>query len=741
MKDSKEKSLPVIINKILIGSMVIFFYAICIINSMSEDRIFSENENRPLEVMPEFSVEALLSGEYMKSFDSYASDQFMSRDFFVSLKTNSEKLMMKNESNGVLFASDDYLIEPPVSNDSTTASNNILAIRNLSSLERFNITTCIVPTAFEIHNDKLPAFSYNTSLNTLQNDIKKEFKNTSVKVADVTEPLRERKEEYIFFRTDHHQTALGSYIVYSQLGNKLGYTPYQESDFEVTTLSDKFYGTTWSKAMLFDMKPDTIYQYKLKDKNISCKVSFPLNKTHPEMESLYQMSRLDTKDKYSVYLDGVHPIEVITSDCGTDMSIAVIKDSYAHSLMPFLANHYSEIHMIDMRYCNNDIVKYLDDNQIQNVLILYNAATFMTDPSLQRLTSYSNISKEEYKHFGIVGETEPVGESYFDDALFLGDSLTDGLRLYSPLTKPKFLAGTGISFKGVYESPLYDNEKTAFDYIKEHKPKKIYIMLGINYRIFPENLNAFVSEYTNLINDIRDINPDAYIYIQSLLPVTEERSSSDKMVNNKNIDLYNTAIEEMAKKNKCFYLAVNEIFKNSSGAMDEESTFDGVHPNRELYTNWVEYLKTHTVPDGKVSFDREKAQLSDIGKLLYEVAGKIESEVSFAEDLSMIDIDTARVIYPLDTSIVSDIVVMSGSGATADEIAVFKLAGTDYTTVTNVIRAHLDAKKADFKTYIPKEAPKYDNAVIITSNNTVIMCVTSDYQKAKFVIEKYINEV
>lgn len=740
MKDSKEKSLSVIVNKILIGAMVIFFYVICIINSMSEDRVFSENENRPLDVMPEFSIKTLISGEFMKSFDAYSSDQFVSRDFFVSLKTNSEKLMMKNESNGVLFASDDYLIEPPAANDDSIAKNNINAIKDLASLERFNITACIVPTAFEIHNNRLPAFSYNQSVHNLQKDIHKEFENTTVKVADVTEPLKKRKEEYIFFRTDHHQTALGSYIVYSKLGDTLGYTPYQENDFDVTELSNDFYGTTWSKAMLFDTKPDVIYQYDLKNKETSCKVTFPFNKAHPAMDSLYETSRLATKDKYSVYLDGVHPVEVITSDCGTDKSIAVIKDSYAHSLMPFLVNHYSEIHMIDMRYCNSDIVKYLDDNQIQDVLILYNAATFMTDPSLQRLTSYSNISKEEYKHFGKVEETEAVGESYFDDALFLGDSLTDGLRLYSPLTKPKFLAGTGISFKGVYENPLYDNEKTAFDYIKENKPKKIYIMLGINYRIFPENVNTFISEYKKLIKDIRDINPDAYIYIQSLLPVTEKRSSSDKMVNNQNIDLYNQAIEEMARRNKCFYLGVNEIFKNSSGAMDENSTFDGVHPNRELYNSWVEYLKKHTVSDGKISFDREKAQLSDVGKLLLETAGKIENEVSFAEDLSMIDIDTARVIYPVDTSLVSDIVVLSGSGATADEIAIFKLSSNNYTPVVNVIRARLDSKKADFKTYIPTEAPKYNNAVIITSNNTVIVCVTSDYQNAKAVIEKYIKE-
>jgi len=737
MKSIREKFSKLKIKHILIILLILSFYGICLYNFAKQDRTFSENENRTLAQKPEVSLSGIISGKYTEDFDSYASDQFAARDFFVSLKTYMEKLFLKHENNGVLFGDDDYFIETPDTTDKSIAENNIRAISDLNKLDNFSITTCIVPTAFEIHKDKLPVFSYNQSIPELQKNIDSSFENTKVKVADVTEVLRERKDDYIYYRTDHHQTALGSYLVYKGLGEHLEYEPYTEDSFEVNVLADDFYGTTWSKTMLSCIEPDKILSYRLMNSDTSCTVEYPMGNDE-SLNSFYDTQKLKTKDKYAVYLGGVHPLQVVHSKAKNDRKLAIIKDSYAHSLVPFLANHFREIHLIDMRYYSGNAVEYLNSKNISDVLILYNSATFMTDPSVAKLSTYSLKLLEKYKLFGPVEKGEKVGDSYFDDAVFLGDSLTDGLRLYSSLNTPKFVAGTGLTIKGVFSSQLNDG-MTPYEHLKNISFKKIYIMLGVNERLSEKNVETFKEEYKDLIIKIRQIQPDAYIYLQSIFPVTEKRSASDKSVNNHNINLYNKAIKDIAIKNQCYYLAVNEVMMNKKGALPVHATFDGVHPTKDYYEKWVDYLKNHAVSDGKATYDRKKATLSEQGQKLLEISGKLEEKIDFDEDLNMIDLDAAKAIYPAEDIGIKDMVILSGSGATADEIAIFKITSKNRKDAVKMVKARIESRKSDFKTYIPKEVPKLNKPVIKWNDDMLILVITKDNKTAETVVDEILK--
>lgn len=720
---------------ILILILIVLFYGICLWNVLSDDKSFSENENRSLAQMPEFSFADIASGKYTEDFDSYANDQFVGRDFFVSMKTYAERLFLKKETNGIIFADDGYLIEVPDYSKKEIAAGNIQAIKDLGKLKGINITTCVVPTAFEMLKQKLPRHAYNSSVSDLQETIRSSMEDSNIKVTDVTNYLEERKKDYIYYRTDHHQTALGSYLVYSALGRSLKYTPYKEDSFDIKQLSDDFYGTTWSKTMIHSVKPDIVSSYTLKGSDLSYVIEFPAGK-EKNLNSLYDTTKLETKDKYSVYLGGVHPVQVIRTNSKDQRKLAIIKDSYAHSIVPFLTNHFGEIHLIDMRYYNKNVVEYLNTNNLDDVLILYNASTFMTDPSMAKLSTYSKELIEKYSQYGAVKESEKVGDSYFDDALFIGDSLTDGLRLYSSLKEATYASGTGMTLKGVLSVPLSDGNYTL-DLLKNTPYKKIYILLGINEKLTEDNISSYCEDYVHLIKTIREINPDTYIYLQSILPVTEKKSKSHRFLNNNNIPLYNEAIEKVAEENMCYYLKVNEIMMDDTGALPSNASSDGIHPSKEYYEKWIEYLKTHAISDGKASFDREKETLTEEGEKLLKIAGQIEEKVSFDEDLEMIDIDSAKAVFPVEGTGIKDMVVLSGSGATADEIAILKITPESRKKAEKLAKERIEKRKNDFRTYIPKEMPKLDKPIIKWNDDMLILVITNDHKTA----EKTVNDI
>ena len=103
---------------------------------------------------------------------------------------------------------------------------------------------------------------------------------------------------------------------------------------------------------------------------------------------VFDLDALTRKDKYEIYLGGNHPVTKITSSLHNGKKLAVLKDSYAHNIVPFLANHYEEIHMIDPRYYNLDTVAYLEENGITDVLVLYSASNFASDTNLFKISAY-----------------------------------------------------------------------------------------------------------------------------------------------------------------------------------------------------------------------------------------------------------------------------------------------------------------------------------------------------------------
>lgn len=187
-------------------------------------------------------------------------------------------------------------------------------------------------------------------------------------------------------------------------------------------------------------------------------------------------------------------------------------------------------------------------------------------------------------------------ESWFDDAAFVGNSRTEGLRDYDGLGDASYFASKGLMVNTVYtERTIRENGKkmTVMQALQKKKFKKVYLMFGVN-ELGWSTFHIFVDDYGKIVDDIREYQPGVKIYLQAILPVTAKKSDSSQVYTNSKIASYNKAIQKLAKEKKATYLAVNEAVADPTGALPAEATVDGVHLNWEYCGKWCKYLRTHT---------------------------------------------------------------------------------------------------------------------------------------------------
>ncbi len=222
----------------------------------------------------------------------------------------------------------------------------------------------------------------------------------------------------------------------------------------------------------------------------------------------------------------------------------------------------------------------------------------VTSEIQQEETEASESTEVPYDYFNPVPVSEAVEDSYFDDAVFIGDSRTEGFFLNAGPGDSRAYAYRGLTVETVMTKPVVyqDGVKcSAIDALRATSFSKVYIMLGIN-EIGWVYSDVFIEKYVALIDEIRSINPDAKIYLQSILPVSESVSTTHSYIKNDKIQEYNALIQQMAGEQGVYYLNVAEVMASEQGALPEDAAFDGIHLKREYCEAWLEYLRIHTVP-------------------------------------------------------------------------------------------------------------------------------------------------
>ena len=360
--------LAIIISLLTVSFSIMFIF--------SDKKEFSENEFRYLEKKPVFSVDRLLNGKFISSVENYTNDHFPFRDFWVYLRSIVNIGVNQKLINNVYIAKDGFLI-----NRFIEPKNTQRIIKNLNKFyennKDINMQMMIVPTQTSIYEDKLPKNNINADEVKVINYYRD---NLSFPVINIYNDLLNYKNKYqLFYKTDHHWTSYGAYVGYQAYLKNNNIDSYDINDFKIEEVSKDFLGTLYSKVFVYKDK-DSIVKFSLDNDN------FTIKHTNRTTNSFYEDKYLDTKDKYSYFLGNNEAlIEITNNNLEEDNNILVIKDSFANCMIPLLAYHYKNIYVIDPRYYNLKITDFIKDNNIKNVLILYNINTIDTDTGITNI--------------------------------------------------------------------------------------------------------------------------------------------------------------------------------------------------------------------------------------------------------------------------------------------------------------------------------------------------------------------
>ena len=352
-----------------------FIGGVAAISLLLPDKDFLPLENRYPQKPPKLSLETLGSGKFMEDAEDYVSDHIVGRDFWVAAKAWSERLSGKKENDGVYFGKQDTLINRVKDPEPSKLDQDMGYLDALIGNMSVPVYFGLIPSAAEIWKDRLPDGAPTADEKAIIDQL---YFSTGASTIDLHSALAPHSGEDIYYRTDHHWTSLGAFYGANAIFETMGLEPIDLNDYRKTTVTDQFNGTLFSSSGVRWLPPDSIDTY-VPDEGVKVTSWF---KGTPEEGSLYVDSYLDVKDKYSYFLGGNQALCVIKTEHTDAPKVLVVRDSYSDSLAPFLTERFSEIHLFDLRYNLSSIKGYVEENNIDAVVVLYSLPNFITDTNL-----------------------------------------------------------------------------------------------------------------------------------------------------------------------------------------------------------------------------------------------------------------------------------------------------------------------------------------------------------------------
>ena len=376
-KEVRQNDKGDIITLILTGAFIVAIATLIFIIPKAE-RL--EKENRVAASLPQFSINGLINGSLSDGVADFYSDQLPFRDGFLDLRSRLELAFFRGESGGVISADGGYLIKRPRYGEKETEliEKNLNDFLMLAEEAHIDALTAVVPSGIDVMKCSL--------IRHLQS--REEVWDTLPEnVLTFDGKLRAQAEngEYVWYKTDHHYTTLGAYYVYLKLTEALGIEAYQLEYFDAVKVSDSFFGTSFSASGLSNATPDDIYLFRYPGDG-----EFTVTYGDTVQKGFYDFSKLETKDKYSVFLGGNHGLTFIKKSVKSRPVLVMIKDSYAHALAPFLALHF-DITLVDPRYFHDDALSLLAESGAVRLVLFCGIDTLATtDLKLDRFIADHN---------------------------------------------------------------------------------------------------------------------------------------------------------------------------------------------------------------------------------------------------------------------------------------------------------------------------------------------------------------
>lgn len=346
-----------------------FLLVICLLFCLLPKSAFSENEKRVLSSFPEISLESVADGSFGSDLETYLADQFPMRDLFVGVHAYWQLLLGQNGVSGVYSGKDGYLLAAPEDLNRDLAARNVQRLAEFAESTGLPASIMLVPNPGYILEAWLP-LNHQQYPDDAIFDVLQEYAG-DMAVIDLREQFLQQKEQIpLYYRTDHHLTSAGSYLMYQVYCQQRG---LRAENFSCSQISDGFYGTAYSKSGLWLTKPDTLEIWKSPNPG-AYTVTIQEGAEQETFDSLYFFEHLENMDQYPVFLDGNHSIVTIeNASCRNGRRLLLVKDSYAHCFATFAAQNYEQICMVDLRYYRGSVQELLDTYGSTEILYLYGA--------------------------------------------------------------------------------------------------------------------------------------------------------------------------------------------------------------------------------------------------------------------------------------------------------------------------------------------------------------------------------
>lgn len=349
---------------------IIFLFTVIslfLINVIKEDTDISVAERRKLATMPELTTKSLFDGTYFKKFDSYVTDQFVERDAFRKIKIDIE-LSTKGEYNN-LYLYDDYIIEeifPLNSNSINNLTSKINYIKDTYLNDNSNIYYTIIPDKNYFVNKGNLKLDYNKLQDMMKSNL------TNLNYINIFDKLTLDN----YYKTDTHWKEEDLFNVANTIANQMNFDITNNNVVNtITTFKGSYAGRL---SVTKDI--DTIKTIS----NPSTLNSSVYNYETKKYTDIYDYTKINSLDKYDIYLSGAVPIiDITNNNTSSDKELIVFRDSYGSSLIPLLIEGYKKITVIDIRYISSKILnKYIDFND-QDVLFMYSILTINNSFSIR----------------------------------------------------------------------------------------------------------------------------------------------------------------------------------------------------------------------------------------------------------------------------------------------------------------------------------------------------------------------
>ena len=383
---SKHAKRPSLLQYPVLAAFALFFLGLFVLDLVTPDRAYSELENTTLAQRPKLTAPTADGlNRYFTGYTQYVKDQVFARDQWISLQSFAETALFQKTQNGGILLGKEHKMFPRtyglLASETRTLPKNTAALEALSQRYPGKVNVMLVPAASAITPEDVPAGAPLLDEDRYLDELSAAVQAAGGRFVDVRDTLKAHKDEYIYYRTDHHWTSLGAYYAYSQLCDALGLVPF-DRDAHTARTQDGFYGTHYSKARTWNAVPDTITWYELQNTLTIYNVTGPGQPADGTATGLYNTDKLSVYDKYAMFLHGNNGLSRVEGD-GSG-KILVIKDSYANCFVPYLTANYAAIDVVDFRNYNYGLDQLIADNDYDQILVLYSFDSFKSDPYLYR---------------------------------------------------------------------------------------------------------------------------------------------------------------------------------------------------------------------------------------------------------------------------------------------------------------------------------------------------------------------